>query len=98
MRVVGALLGAQVLLVAAEHERAGRQQLEVVGFERSRLVGAGERGMRLRPRSLLDGFAAVLELLHRGLVSASCHHWSALSRARTIRCELRDDGAGTGRR
>jgi hypothetical protein len=60
MRVLRALEQLDPLVLAAEHERGGRLQLEVRGAE-----GAGglERGVRVGPRASRGGLTGAVELL-----------------------------------
>jgi hypothetical protein len=62
---VGALEGAHVIVVAPEHERGGREQLEVVDSERRPLVGARERFVGLEPPAPRVGVTSPLELAGR---------------------------------
>jgi hypothetical protein len=63
VELVGARHGVDVLLQASQHVCRRRQLLEVGGPERSRPVGARQRGMGVQPRMSRDEGAAVLELV-----------------------------------
>ena len=59
---VGALHQLQPLVVAAEHVRGGREQLEILHRQRLELVGARQRLVGRCPRRAGVGLAASLEL------------------------------------
>jgi hypothetical protein len=57
-----------VLGHAADQGGGGRDQLEIVDFQRPHLIGAGEGGVRVQPRAPRVGVAAAFEL------SGDIHH------------------------
>jgi hypothetical protein len=79
VRLMGALERPQGLVVEADHVRRGRQQLQIIGAERSRLVSLAQRGVRVGPVSRLICPAPPLQSTgrmhggwHRGRLSVSC--------------------------
>ena len=60
--MVRALEDAHRVVVPSEHERRGAVELEILGRERRRLVGAREGIVRFEPRAPGVGVASPLEV------------------------------------
>jgi hypothetical protein len=70
---MGALEDAHVLVVIAEHGRRSREQLEILGTERRRLVGEHERLVGVPPRPPCVRPASSLELVGSSRVLGGLH-------------------------